>query len=141
MEHARKRLTADIADSADIFYDREDGVEHARPFSQFFEGVTIMRFEIVAVEFDQSIPTESFRDRAWFVEWWTALLIGHFEEEEIGQLFDIIAVGETVILENIAVIPKLLDELLRIAHSAVSFRCIISEPGSPIVIDSINKRS
>jgi len=35
---------------------------------------------------------------------------GHLEEEQEGQLLQVIAIGETVIPEDVAVVPKLLDE-------------------------------
>jgi hypothetical protein len=94
----------------------ENGAEHAGTFAQFFEGVSVMRFEIVAVKFDECVPTEAFRDGTRFVEGRFGLLIGHFEEEQIRQLFHVIAVGETVVAEDVAVVPKLLDKLLRVAH-------------------------
>jgi hypothetical protein len=34
----------------------------------------------------------------------------HFEEQQIGQLLDVITVGEAIIAENVAVVPKFGDE-------------------------------
>jgi hypothetical protein len=44
------------------------------------------------------------------------LLVRHVEEQQKRQLLDIITVGQPVIAENVAVVPKFLDELLGIAH-------------------------
>jgi hypothetical protein len=94
----------------------EDGAEHAATFAEFFESVAVMGFEIVAVELHEGGPAEAFGNGGWFVEGGTALLIRHFKEEEIGELFDIVAVGEAIVAENVAVVPEFLDELLGIAH-------------------------
>ena len=37
-----------------------------------------------------------------------AALIVHFEEEEVGELLDVVAVGEAVVAEDGAVVPEAL---------------------------------
>jgi hypothetical protein len=37
-------------------------------------------------------------------------LMRHLEEEQVSELLDVIAVGEAVIAEDVAVIPELVDE-------------------------------
>ncbi len=54
------------------------------------EGVTVMVFEGDAVKFEKGGR--------------------HFEEEKEGELFDVIAVGEAVVAEDIAVVPEFVDE-------------------------------
>ena len=39
----------------------------------------------------------------------TPSLLGHFEEEEEGELFDVVSVGETVVAEDVAVVPAFVD--------------------------------
>jgi hypothetical protein len=34
----------------------------------------------------------------------------HFEEEEEGELFDVVTVGEAVIAEDVALVPELVNE-------------------------------
>jgi hypothetical protein len=34
----------------------------------------------------------------------------HFEEQQVGKLFDIIAVGNPVVAQHVAVIPQALDD-------------------------------
>jgi len=34
----------------------------------------------------------------------------HFEEEKIGKLLDVIAIGDAVILQDVAVVPDTLDD-------------------------------
>lgn len=89
-----------------------------------------MNFEIVTIELDQCFPAESFRDGTRFVEGCLRLLIGHFQEKQIGQLLHIIAVGKTVIPQDVAIIPKLLNQLLWITHFEILF-C-----GSKVLDDS-----
>ena len=39
------------------------------------------------------------------------MLVRHLEEQEVGQLLDIVAVGEAVVTEDVAIVPELLDNL------------------------------
>ena len=41
-----------------------------------------------------------------------ALLVRHFQEQQKRQLLDVIAVGQPVIPQDVAVVPEFLDELL-----------------------------
>jgi hypothetical protein len=48
--------------------------------------------------------------------------VGHLEEQEQGPLLDVIAVGEAIVAEDVAVIPELLNDLLGVvAHNGLSF--------------------
>jgi hypothetical protein len=47
-------------------------------------------------------------------------LVGHLEEEEKGELFDVVAIGEAVIAEDVAVVPKPLDNGRRAAERLTS---------------------
>ncbi len=47
------------------------------------------------------------------------LLVRHFQEQQKRQLLNVIAVGQAVIPQDVAVVPKLLNELLWIAHDYV----------------------
>ena len=50
-------------------------------------------------------------------QWGLRLLVGHLEEQQVRQLLDVVAVGEAVVAEDVAVVPELLDDLLRlVAH-------------------------
>jgi hypothetical protein len=37
--------------------------------------------------------------------------MGHLQKQQVGQLFDVVAVGEAVVPQDIAVVPELLDDL------------------------------
>ena len=52
-----------------------------------------------------------FGNRRRLVERRSALLVRHFEEKQKRQLLEIVAVRQPVIAQNVAVVPKFLDEL------------------------------
>ena len=49
------------------------------------------------------------------------LLVRHLQEEEARELLDIVAVGEAVVSENVAVVPQLLDDLLGVVRQGDSY--------------------
>jgi len=52
-----------------------------------------MRFQIVAIELDQHIPSEFLGHGRRSLEWRLRLFIRHLQEQQIRQLLDVIAVG------------------------------------------------
>ena len=38
--------------------------------------------------------------------------MGHFEEEQVGELLDVVAVGHAVVAQDVAVVPEFLDDVL-----------------------------
>ena len=49
---------------------------------------------------------------AGLVVWRLGALVGHLEEQQIGQLLDVVAVAHPVVAEDIAVVPEFLDDLI-----------------------------
>ena len=39
-----------------------------------------------------------------------ALLVVHLEEEQVGELFDVVAVRHAVVAQDVAVVPEALDD-------------------------------
>ena len=39
-------------------------------------------------------------------------LVRHLQEEQVGELLDVVAVGQAVVAQDVAVVPELLDDLL-----------------------------
>jgi len=39
-----------------------------------------------------------------------ALVLLAFQEEKIGELLDVVAIGEAIVTEDVAVVPKLLND-------------------------------
>ncbi len=89
----------------------EDDAEHALLFAERFKHMPVMRLQLIPVARQQTGPGELLGHGGRLVERRTRLLIRHLEEQQKRQLLHIIAVGQTVIAENVAVIPELLDEL------------------------------
>ena len=48
-----------------------------------------------------------------------ARLFGHLEEQEIGQLGDVLVVGDSVVLEHVAEVPELGDDIVGDGHERV----------------------
>jgi len=54
---------------------------------------------------------------------WRVPLIRHLEEEQKRQLLDVVAVGQPVIAEDVAVVPEFLNELLGlVSHAGANFQ-------------------
>ena len=69
-----------------------------------------------ARQLQQRVPAETFGDGRWFVERRLRLLVRHFQEQQKRQLLHVIAIRQTIIAENVAIIPKFLDKGRGIAH-------------------------
>ncbi len=81
----------------------EDYAQHTRPLAQLLQRVPIMRFKVVAE------PSGHGRR---LLERRLRLLIGHFQKKQKRQLLDVIAVRQTVIAEDVAVVPEFGDQLM-----------------------------
>jgi len=69
-----------------------------------------MVLKLRAVLFEETFPVKFTWDRRWFVEGRAGLLVVHFEEKEIRELFDVIAVTDAVVPKDVAVVPEPLDD-------------------------------
>ena len=67
-----------------------------------------MDFKVVAVQVDETGPAVRIGNGGRIADF--APLIVHFEEEEVGELFDVVAVGKAVVAEDGAVVPEALDD-------------------------------
>ena len=70
----------------------EDDAEHPRPPSEFGQHVSVVHLEVIAVAREQARPVESLGDERLGVERRLCLLVGHLEEEQVGQLLEVVAV-------------------------------------------------
>lgn len=73
----------------------------------------VVRFERLAIQdfavfFEQGAPAQLFRDGAGLAK--QGILIVHFQEDEIGKLLDVIAIGNAVVAQDIAVVPDALND-------------------------------
>jgi hypothetical protein len=53
-------------------------------------------------------------------KWRLRALVGHLEEQQIRQLFDVAAIAHPVVAQDVAVVPELWDDLRGGRHSASS---------------------
>jgi hypothetical protein len=95
----------------------ENDAEEAWPLSTFFQNMAVVGFQLVAILGQQRRPVLALGNGRRLVERRPRLLIRHFQEKEKGQLLDVIAVRQPFIPQDIAVIPKFLDEGGGIAHA------------------------
>jgi len=89
----------------------EDNAENARFLGEVFEGIAVVAFEREAVHFHETGPVVVFGDGGFVIVRRAGALVVHLEEEEIGELFDVIAVGDSVIAKEVAVVPDFGDEI------------------------------
>ncbi len=68
-----------------------------------------MDIESVAFERQQTGPVVSFGNIGSLFGLELFALVRHFQEQQIGKLLDVIAVGETRIAQDVAVIPESLN--------------------------------
>lgn len=69
--------------------------------------VTVKRLKIIAIGLEQSGPVKTLRNRRLLAPRRPALLVGHFEEKQERELLDVVAIGQAVIPQDVAVIPEL----------------------------------
>ena len=91
--------------------------------AELFEDVAVVGFELVAVA--ARLATASPDPSGTIgrpIERRLRLLVRHLQEEQEGELLDVVAVGEAVVAEDVAVVPELLDDLVGgIAHAVTSW--------------------
>ena len=88
----------------------EDGAEHARFLAKILEGVPIMVFQRQPVKFDEAGPVIVRGDGGLLVVRWASALIVHLEEQKEGELLNVVAIGDAIVAEQVAVIPDFVDE-------------------------------
>ncbi len=50
------------------------------------------------------------------------MFMGHFEEEQVGELLDVVAVGHAVVAQDVAVVPEFLDDVLGVVVRICAIR-------------------
>ena len=81
--------------------------------AELFEDVAVVGLELVAVLRRAGSASRSPPGRCdGSVAGRLRPLVGHLEEEQVGELLDVVAVGQAVVAQDVAVVPELLDDLL-----------------------------
>ena len=88
----------------------EDQPEQALLVAQRLKGVAVVIEQLVAVFLDEARPTVLLRHGALLVVRRLGALVGHLEEQQIGELLDVVAVGHAVVAQDVAVVPEFLDD-------------------------------
>jgi hypothetical protein len=83
----------------------EDDAENTRLLAEIFEDIAVMLFKRDAVHLDEAGPVVIFGDGGLLVVRRAGPLVIHFEEEEVGELLDVVAVRDSVVAEEVAVVP------------------------------------
>lgn len=108
--HGDPVFTADDADDfgefggvADfVLCSGEDFAEESFGFAEFVEGQFVLGFEFGSGCPGEFVPGVFFGDPERLVVRRFAVLFGHFEEDEVGELFQVVTVGYAVISEDVA---------------------------------------
>ena len=93
----------------------EYDAERAGLAGQGFEYVAVVGLQLVAVPRHQAGPTVAFGDRWRLIVRQqgvgrAAPLVHHLEEDEVGELLQVVAVGQTGVPQDVAVVPQLLAD-------------------------------
>jgi hypothetical protein len=90
----------------------EDFAEHPRPLAEFFEGVAILSFQLVAFQLQQTLPAVLRRHDGRAVVGRFRLFVGHLEEEQESDLLGVGHVRETVVAQDMGEAPGFAHDLL-----------------------------
>ena len=87
----------------------EDDGNQPRALTQPREDGAVMRFEIVAIQTLQTRPVVFFGNGALPAEHGCVFRV-HFQEQQVGELLDVVAIGHAVVAQDVAVVPKALND-------------------------------
>ena len=88
----------------------KDQAQRALLLAQLFERVAVVVKQVVPVTPQQRGPGIGGRYDAGLVVRRLAALVGHLEEQQIGELLYIVAIAHAVVAQHAAIVPELLDE-------------------------------
>ena len=89
----------------------EDDAEHSRLLAEVLQRLPVQHFQGIAVLREQRRPVISGGDERVLAPRRLGALVGHLQEEQEGELFDVVALGEAVVAEDVTIRPELLDDL------------------------------
>ena len=107
----------------------EDQPKQALLVAQRFKGVAVVIEQLVAIFLDEARPIIFFRHRALLVVRRLGALVGHLEEQQIGELLDVVAIRHAVVTQDVAVVPEFLDDF-PVSHFSPSYLSHITLQGS-----------
>ena len=89
----------------------EDDAEHAALQRQLFEDLAVLVLQRRAVERQQRLPAQLRRDRGGLIVRLLGELVGHLEEEQQGELLDVLEAAEAGVLQDAGVAPGAFADL------------------------------
>jgi hypothetical protein len=75
-----------------------------------------LSLQVCAINRLKFSPGVRFWDDRWPVEGRLGLLFGHFQEQQVDQLLDVIAIADPVIPQDAAVVSQALDDGVGAKH-------------------------
>jgi hypothetical protein len=87
----------------------KDGADQALFLAQCFERVAVLDFEVVAAFAGQLVPAPRRRHGARLAEIVCALVV-HLQEQQKGDLLDVVAIADALVAQDVGVVPDLGDE-------------------------------
>jgi len=87
----------------------EDDGGEAGSGAQLDEDAAVVGLKLIAVEVEQAAPVVCLGDGAGLAEK-LDLLVVHLEEEQVGELLHVVAVGHAVVAQDVAVVPQALHD-------------------------------
>ena len=87
----------------------EDGADQALLLGQRLQRVAVLQFQVVARQRPQLRPAPLGRDDRGLAQQLGALLV-HLQEQQEGDLLDVVAVADALVAQDVGVVPDLGDE-------------------------------
>ena len=84
----------------------EDQAEQALFLAQCIERMAVVVEQRIAVLFDQAGPAVLLRHDAGLAVRCLGALVSRLEEQQVGEMFEIVAVAHAAVAEDVAVVPK-----------------------------------
>ncbi|MNN42898.1 hypothetical protein D3C81_1571080 [compost metagenome] len=88
----------------------EDSAQHAWLITQFVQRGKVMRLQWLAHFGRQAGPVVALRNVGVAVVWLLRIFVREFQEQQISELFQIIAIAHAIVAQGVAEIPDFLDK-------------------------------
>ena len=90
----------------------KDVAEHTSLLAERAQEVDVVILQSCAGLVDETRPIAAFRQL-------DAALVGHLEEQQVGDLLDVIAVVDPIVAQGVAETPEFLDDIAHVAMASL----------------------
>ncbi len=87
----------------------EDGAQHARLLPELVQRGQVMRLQRLAHLGRQAGPVVALGDMGVAVVWLLRVFMRQLQKQQVGELFEVIAIAHAVVAQGVAEIPDFLD--------------------------------